>query len=127
MNDAKGFTLIELMIVVGIIGILAAIAIPATYEYRQRAFEDAVISDVRNAASIQEGYFAEHQAYKAFGPVTGNKGTTIYIMAPGFDLHLSENVTLTGMLDASGSLTITGTHPGSTRSISYDTTMGMNL
>lgn len=62
-NGQKGFTLVELMIVVAIIGILAAIAIPQFSKYRQRSYNSAALSDVRNLRTDLEGYFAEWQHY----------------------------------------------------------------
>lgn len=62
-KNQKGFTLVELMIVVAIIGILAAIAIPQFSKYRARAQNSASLSDVRNLRTDMEGFFAEWQAY----------------------------------------------------------------
>ena len=67
-RDEKGFTLIELMIVIAIIGILAAIAIPQFAAYRSRAYVSALKSDAHSFANAQEAYFADHDTYATTGP-----------------------------------------------------------
>jgi type IV pilus assembly protein PilA len=65
MRKNEGFTLIELMIVIAIIGILAAIAIPQFSAYRTRSYNSAAEADLRNAATAQEAYYVDNQTYKA--------------------------------------------------------------
>ncbi len=64
-NNEKGFTLIELMIVIAIIGILAAIAIPQFSAYRQRSYNSSANADLRNAATAQEAYYVDSMTYTA--------------------------------------------------------------
>ena len=62
-KNEKGFTLIELLIVVAIIGILAAIAIPQFSAYRERAFNSAAQSDLRNFKTAMEAAYSDNTAY----------------------------------------------------------------
>ena len=64
-KNQKGFTLIELLIVVAIIGILAAIAIPQFASYRQKAYNSAAQSDLKNMKTGMEAYNADNQEYPA--------------------------------------------------------------
>jgi type IV pilus assembly protein PilA len=61
--SASGFTLVELMIVIAIIGILAAIAIPQFASFRQKAYNSAAISDLRNVKTNLEAFYKDHQQY----------------------------------------------------------------
>lgn len=72
MRRARGFTLVELMIVIAIIGVLAAIAVPQFMKYRTKAYNAAAKHDLRVIQTAVEMFYDEWGEYPhAWPPKTG--------------------------------------------------------
>lgn len=78
MKADKGFTLIELMIVVAIIAILAAIAIPSYQRYVLRTHRSAAMSALQGLAQAMERYYAQAQPQSYVGTRDGTNAPTIF-------------------------------------------------
>lgn len=82
MNAQKGFTLIELMIVVAIIGVLAAIAIPAYQNYTKKSADAACLAETKSFANMYYSYLNDPNAVAAEVPVSNSKMCST---APAYD------------------------------------------
>lgn len=101
----RGFTLVELMIVVAIIGILASIAVPSYNDYVTKASLAEAFSDMANTRIRMEQYFQDNRTYigadAAGGPCAGTAGKNFDTACSGLT-GTAYLITATGKAKAAG-------------------------
>ena len=100
-TSKKGFTLVEIMIVVVIIGLLAAMAIPAFQKVRQESRESAIENDARQLASAAQQYMLEKNVTSVATGYTSTDGTiaaplNAYVRKLGTGYTISTPLTIDG-------------------------------
>lgn len=117
-RSTKGFTLVEIMIVVVIIGLLAAMAIPAFQKVRQNSINGTLKNDARQLAAAAQQYMLENSVTTvavsvaaATGLLSGDLSTYV--------TRVGKNVAPTSMtLSITGTFTMSNPQGGSTLTFS---------
>ena len=105
-KDRQGFTLVELMIVVAIIGILAAIAIPNFLKYQAKAKQGEAKVNLKGIYTAELSYLAESDAYASFTAV----GFSLAASNPRYEYDIGVGSTVGGSATCdSGTAGVSGT------------------
>ena len=108
-----GFSLIELLVVVLVLGVLATIIVPRFAGSRERAYDAAAKSELRNAMSAQEAYYTDHKTYTTeWGP-------------SGLDLTAPPEVTVEIPSADAGGYVMTAQHRSSPNAYCVNSGVGM--
>jgi prepilin-type N-terminal cleavage/methylation domain-containing protein len=114
-SSQAGFTLLELIVVVAVLGILAAIAIQQFQLHRARAVDASMRSDLKNAALAMESYYGEFLLYPA---------SEAAILLVGY--RKTSGVSLAINVPTPSTFTITASRPhGSQPSFTFDSATGL--
>jgi prepilin-type N-terminal cleavage/methylation domain-containing protein len=87
--DKKGFTLMEVMITVAIVGIIAAIAIPSYRSYMQRGRMAAAYADIQIISLLEEKAFAQDGQYRDYAYLESSYGLKIEEDQKYYDLDIN--------------------------------------
>ncbi len=107
MNKKKGFTLVELIIVIVIVGILSIVAVPVYKGYTKKAMGTEAKALLGSIMTAQNVYFSEYNSFLELGPTAydrvldvdarGNKYFTTYMVASdGSDSRASYSACVLG-------------------------------
>lgn len=114
-RNHHGFSLLEVLVVMAVIGLLAAIAIPQFMSYRSEAIDAQLKSDLRNAAVAIESYYAKKNVLPASIAETA-----------GYGFQSTAGVTLSLLLVSPTAYQLTASKSGGSQpSFTYDSVTGV--
>ena len=105
MKQVKGFTLVEMMVVVAIIGIISAVAIPQYKQYVVRGNRAAAQSFMLDIANREKQYLLDARSYTANWALAG--ATPNLAMVAPTDVSKNYNITVTPLAGPPPSFTVT--------------------
>jgi type IV pilus assembly protein PilA len=115
-QSQRGFSLIELLVVMGIMSTLIAVALPRYASYRATAYDSRAETDLRSVAMAEEAYFLENDKYLACADAGCASLPGIKKLSAGVSLSVA--ITETGFRG-------TSTHPkGSGKVFTWDSEQG---
>ncbi len=115
LRSHAGMTLLELLIVLAVIGSLAAISLQEFNNHRRRAVDSSMRGELRNAAMAMESYYGEYLEYPA---------SLASILLVGY--RNTASVTLTINITSPSSYTLTAARAAGTQpSFTFDSTTGL--
>ena len=115
----KGFTLMELMIVIAIIGILAAIAVPQFIKYRKRGYTSTLNSDCKNAYTASVAYMDDNP--------NATRITLTQITGAGYSQTTGVAIRVRRLTGTSGTITCSNTNWGVTNAVITITSGEMSM
>lgn len=115
LRNQTGFSLVELMLVVALIGIIAVISIPVIIEYRRKTFDTRAKSDLSSLATAEESYYSNNERYLTCADLTCETGLPSFKRSAGVSISASGNT---------ASFSASADHQNGTRSFSWDSAIG---